>query len=79
MSSYETILETIGLSENSALGQSSGRIRRYIPILTVQATAVYQRSLPMAQRSRLARYSRNNTMRIATARRTRSWRSSVVA
>lgn len=39
----------------------------------------YQRSLPIAQRSRLARYSRNNTMRIATARRTRSWRSSVVA
>ena len=40
---------------------------------------IYHRSIAIAQRSKLARYSWNNTMRIATARRARSWRSSEVA
>src|SRR5438094_7434549 len=39
----------------------------YIWTLSAE-TAAYHRSLPIAQRSRLARYSRDKTMRIATAR-----------
>jgi len=45
----------------------------------IPITDRYQGALPNAQRSRLARYSRNNAMRIAIARRTRSCRSAVVA
>ena len=49
---------------------------RFLP---QESDEIYQRSFPIAQRSKLARYSRNKTMRIATARRARSCRSSVVA
>ena len=49
------------------------------PFDRFNATLAYQRSFPIDQRSRLAKYSRKSTKRIATARRAASCFSAVTA